>query len=90
MATKRQVKQALAAHGMELCPYSGRVGCTWTATIDAVGRTSFDGDCRGICVYDYTTTAPQFWAEVIATARAAVVQLRPCPYPPGECEFHDD
>lgn len=75
---------------MTLYPDSGKVGGSWHATIDATGRNSFNGDCMGYCVADFTATASAFWQMVIDEASDHVGEIEPCPHPVGECEFHDE
>jgi hypothetical protein len=62
----------------------------WDACIDAVGRKSFRGECRGVVVWDDTATAHEFWTQVVERAREAAADIEECPHPIGKCEFHDD
>jgi hypothetical protein len=87
MATKKQAVAVLDRLGLTLDPDSGISGIGWFATIDAKGRTQIDQDCRGEAVSDYTAKSAEFWQEVID--RAKKLTLSPCPFPPGECDFHD-
>ena len=84
MTTRREAERGLAKLGLELWPDSGRHGNCWHATIDAVGRTSIDTDCRGQAIHDYTASASEFWAMVLQEGRDIAGTLSPCPLPPGE------
>lgn len=91
MATIAQARAALAARGFEL----DESVSNWTrdgggsATIDAAGRFTIDGECRGQFVFDYTATRAEFWQMVIDEA-AGLPEPTPCPEPAGTCPFHDD
>lgn len=91
MATMRQVRTTLAKLGLKLDEevsfWSRESG--GSATIDAIGRTSIDTDCRGHFVYDYTLSAPAFWDLVIEEANSIANTLSPCPHIQGDCDFHD-
>ena len=90
MATKQQAERILAGLGLELAHGAGKSpNMGFDATIDAVGRKSFAGDCRGHVVCDYTAKAAEFWQMVIDEARSIAPTLMDCPHAPGECEFHD-
>lgn len=92
MATRAQAEAELAALGLRLDPdattYDRHNG--FHTVIDAVGRKSFSGDCRGHVVYDFTAKGAAFWDEVIEEGRQLAPTLRDCPHPAGECDFHDD
>lgn len=91
MASKAQAERELAKLGLELAEGAGKqCDGSMHANIDAVGRKSFSGDCRGHVVFDYTAKAADFWDEVIAEARGLAPHLEDCPLPAGACEFHDD
>jgi hypothetical protein len=91
MTSKSQAVRELARLGFVFDKSTtGQIGGAWSATIDAVGRMSIQGDCRGIVVFDYTASAAEFWDECIKESRETAPFLRPCPYPEGECEFHDE
>lgn len=90
MASKAQARRELAKLGLELEEGAGKQSDgSMHAIIDAVGRKSFGGDCRGHVVYDYTASAAEFWDEVIDEARGLAPTLCDCPHPAGECDFHD-
>jgi hypothetical protein len=90
MASRSQAEAALARMGFRLDPaVSGKFGdLGYSATIDAIGRNTVDGECRGQSVNDYTAPAREFWQIVIDEARSLPTPT-PCPHPEGECEFHD-
>lgn len=89
--TKQQAIKELDNLGMELDEsVTGRIGGSWSATIDAKGRNSFAGECMGQCVHNYTATSDQFWQEVIDRAKEHAGTIEPCPHPVGECDFHDE
>lgn len=90
MTTRTQATAQLRKLGFEFDEnVTGKIGFTWMATIDAIGRNSLFGDCRGIAVIDFTATASEFWSKCVHEAREHVRELMPCPHAPGECEFHD-
>lgn len=59
----------------------------WNGTIDAIGKTSIGGDCRGIVVAG--DTASEMYAEAIREAETASKWLEPCP-DPDNCDLHSD
>lgn len=92
MATIAQCRKALKTMGLQLdedvsgwCHETGG-----SATIDAIGRTCIDTDCRGHLVYDYTATRAEFWQLVIDEATEIADTLSPCPFEAGHCDFHDE
>ena len=90
MATKAQAVAILKTLGFELDPDTGRApDAGWFGNIDCIGRMCVSGDCCGRVVYNYTCTASEFWDEVIEEAREMAPFIGPCPYPKGECDFHD-
>jgi hypothetical protein len=90
MATRKQAEARLTALGLVLDLDSGKTpNLGWSATIDAPGRQAFGPDCRGHCVVDGSATAATFWNQVIREAESIAPTIRPCPYPEGECDFHD-
>jgi len=91
MSAPATTRRALHALGLvldeDVSSWSKRDG--GMATIDALGRNSFGGECRGHVVFDYTASRSEFWQMVLDEAREIAPTLCPCPHPIGECEFHD-
>lgn len=90
MSTRAQAVARLAALGFELDPDSDwqRAPTGGAATIDAIGRNTVDGECRGQFVFDYTASRAEFWQMVIDEAEGLPAPT-PCPCAAGTCEFHD-
>ena len=90
MTTKSQAVRELSKLGFHFDEsVTCRIGGTWIATIDVIGRRTIEGDCRGIALCDQTATASEFWGECVQRAREMSEYLGDCPHPAGECDFHD-
>lgn len=90
MATRQQAERELAKLNLELDPdNSGKMPLGgFCVVIDAKGNFSFNGECRGHVVMDYTAPASQFWQEVINEGRELAPLLKPCL--DSDCDLHGE
>ena len=84
---KQQAERRLAQLGFAIdWPTSGKSpDGFWHGTIDAIGKTSIAGECRGICVSG--DDAADFYRRAIDEAEEHRGCLSPCEDP--ECDFHN-
>ena len=86
--SKSEAERRLASMGFEIdwtvsgpSPEGG-----WSGTIDAIGRTSIDGDCFGPVIHG--DNASDWYASAIAEAEGHKGHLFPCTNP--DCDLHAD
>lgn len=84
---RKRAEQRLAALGYEIdWSSTGPAEGYWSGCFDAIGRNCIDGDCRGEVVDGID--AADWYRNAVAAAKG-YHKPAPCPYPVGECPFHD-
>lgn len=84
---RHQAITRLAQAGFEIdWSVTGRNMDGYSGTIDPVGRTSINGDCRGCVIL--ADTAPEFYDKAVAEAESLSGDLSPCDK--TDCDFHDN
>lgn len=85
---RKQAEKILAELGYEIdWNVTGQCEGYWAGTVDAIGRNCIDVDCRGEVVHAMNESA---WYEQAIKQVKEYPRPKPCPYPIGECTFHDD
>lgn len=85
---KAEAGRRLRALGYEIdWSCTGSAEGYWSGCFDGIGRTGPGGECRGEVVHGDNAAD---WYRAAVAAAEQYGKAQPCPYPPGECAFHDE
>jgi hypothetical protein len=83
---RRQAEARLKSLGFEIdWTCTGPAEGYWSGTIDAIGKTSINGDCFGPVIHG--DSACDWYANAVAEAEGHAGHLSPCDKP--HCDLHD-